>query len=116
MLNTVVNIFLVQMFYAVLRFPDDLTPFERPGSWLVVLVVLVLVSFGIYLGRYIRFNSWDLMHPVGFLKKFVGYFRGPGKVRDALLFCVFYTVFFALIYLVVVGSLLEIITAAAAPR
>jgi len=110
-LNTVVNIFLVQMFYAVLRYPDDLKPFQRTASWLVVAVILVLVSFGIYLGRYIRFNSWDLMHPVGFLQKFVRYFRTPGKVRDALLFSGLYTVFFALIYLVVIGSLLETITA-----
>ncbi|MFF2620825.1 DUF1361 domain-containing protein [Oerskovia jenensis] len=110
-LNTVVNIFLVQMFYAVLRYPDDLQPFLRPASWLVVVVILVLVSFGIYLGRYIRFNSWDLMHPVGFLQKFFRYFRGPGKVRDALLFSTLYTVFFALIYLVVIGSFLETITA-----
>jgi len=109
-LNTVVNIFLVQMFYAVLRYPEDLKPFLRPASWLVVVVILVLVSFGIYLGRYIRFNSWDLMHPVGFLRKFFRYFREPGKVRDALLFSGLYTVFFALIYLVVIGSILETLT------
>ena len=31
--------------------------------------VLVLVAFGMYLGRYLRFNSWDLRHPVSFVKK-----------------------------------------------
>lgn len=111
-LNTVVNIFLVQVFYAVLRYPGDRKPFERPASWLVVAIILVLVSFGIYLGRYIRFNSWDLVHPAGFVRKLVRYFREPGKVRDAALFSGLYTVFFALIYLVVIGSLLETITAA----
>ncbi len=29
-------------------------------KWLAVLIVSVLCAFGIYLGRYVRFNSWDI--------------------------------------------------------
>jgi uncharacterized membrane protein len=33
-------------------------------SWLGVVAALALASFGIYLGRFLRFNSWDaLVHP-----------------------------------------------------
>jgi uncharacterized membrane protein len=33
-------------------------------SWLVVVCALALGSFGVYLGRFVRFNSWDaLLHP-----------------------------------------------------
>jgi uncharacterized membrane protein len=37
----------------------------RPAySWLGVAVVLALASFGVYLGRFMTFNSWDaLLHP-----------------------------------------------------
>jgi uncharacterized membrane protein len=30
-------------------------------GWLVVVCVLGLASFGVYLGRFARFNSWDVV-------------------------------------------------------
>lgn len=36
----------------------------RAAGWTAVLAALVLSSFGVYLGRFVRFNSWDaLLHP-----------------------------------------------------
>ena len=108
-LNTVVNVFLAQALYALVLYPNDDDPFRRPGSWLVVVVILLLVSVGIYLGRYVRFNSWDLLHPASFVRKLVRHLRGRGVARDAVAFCVLHTVFFALIYLVIVGPVTTIL-------
>jgi len=35
--------------------------FGRPASWLFIAAVAALSGFGIYLGRFMRFNSWDVV-------------------------------------------------------
>jgi uncharacterized membrane protein len=35
--------------------------FGRPASWLFIAAVAALSGFGIYLGRLMRFNSWDVL-------------------------------------------------------
>ncbi len=51
----------------------------RPGAWLLMLACQLLSGFGIYLGRFGRWNSWELMtHPFRL-------FRAVGlAVRDPL--------------------------------
>lgn len=37
-----------------------LSKFTRKITNLVILITILFASFGVYLGRYLRFNSWDL--------------------------------------------------------
>src|SRR6185295_19025611 len=51
------SLYLVQM---VIR-----RAFGGTVAWLGVVAALVLASIGVYLGRFIRYNSWDaLLHPI----------------------------------------------------
>lgn len=100
--NTVLNVLLVQFLVIALADPNTTTPFAQPWVYLIGGAILLLVSFGIYLGRYLRFNSWDLMHPRSFVGKLVAHFREPGRVPSTLLFVVLHTIFFAIVYLAVV--------------
>ena len=108
-MNTLLNLLLVQAMYVLLRYPNESQPLHRADAWVMVLVVLALVTFGMYLGRYLRFNTWDLTHPGSFLRKLATHFRTPGKVGEALGFCVVHTVLLALLYLVVVAPAVDVL-------
>jgi len=52
---------LVLAFYSLLHIEEILEKtFSKKKTIISVVIILVLVSFGMYLGRYLRFNSWDI--------------------------------------------------------
>ncbi|RYY40199.1 MAG: DUF1361 domain-containing protein [Chitinophagaceae bacterium] len=47
-------------------------------SWLFVFPVLALCSFGVYIGRYLRYNSWDVLSdPFDLMRDLFDLFRHP---------------------------------------
>lgn len=53
--------------------------FGKTAGWLVASGSLMLCGFGIYLGRFLRWNSWDAFtHPISLLKAVVGQFIDSG--------------------------------------
>ena len=71
-------------------------------------VLLVLIAFGMYLGRYVRFNSWDLLHPGSFVRKFRDHFTAPGRAAAAGGFVVVHSLLFAMLYLLVIAPVVAL--------
>ncbi len=75
----------------------------RAASWIFVLVVAGLSGFGIYLGRFLRFNSWDILvkpvklyHDIG--KLTTEPLSHPAAVGMSALFATFLFVAYLLLY------------------
>ena len=68
-----------------------------PG-WVFVLLVSGLSSFGVYLGRFVRFNSWDLLNgPKEIVVTILGLAIDPSMRLIA--FTILFTVFYLFVYL-----------------
>jgi uncharacterized membrane protein len=104
-LNTVLGVFVVQVEYVLLRYGDAAGPLESADARALVVAILLLVALGMYLGRYVRLNSWDVRHPSSLVGKVAGHVRDVGVVQP-IMFTVLYGAFFALMYLAVVGPVI----------
>ena len=73
-------------------------------SWLFVLGVLGLNSFGIYLGRFLRWNSWDvIVNPLPLFSEIAQQVRHPLAHFQTVVFSALFTVFFLAVYLMLVA-------------
>ena len=71
------------------------------NSWLAVLAVLGLSSFGIYLGRFERWNSWDLfVRPKPLFAEVVAQVANPLDYPRTVAVTVLFTSFLSATYLV----------------
>lgn len=72
--------------------------FNRWLGWAFVFVISGLSSFGIYIGRFVRLNSWDILQsPTETAMEILGIVIDPSRRLAA--FTMAYTFFFLFIYL-----------------
>jgi len=109
-LNTLTNVAIAQVAFGVFFAPNE-DVFGTGLTWLAVAITLLLVAFGIYLGRNIRLNSWDFLHPTRLLRKIKQHFWQPGAVASCVGFVIAHFILLGLLYaLVVVPALGQLIT------
>jgi uncharacterized membrane protein len=79
---------------------------NRWVGWLFTLTAIVLSGFGIYLGRFERYNSWDLFfQPKLIVREVADWFLRPRHNTETFLFSLIFSVFFGMLYLVLVAIL-----------
>jgi len=75
-----------------------LRKFGRAAGWIFVFMISGLSSFGIYIGRFVRLNSWDILqNPAETAMEILGIVIDPSMRLAAFTFL--YTFFFLFIFL-----------------
>jgi uncharacterized membrane protein len=73
--------------------------FNKKFDLLFILPVMALNGFGIYIGRYLRFNSWDVLtNPLQLISDIIYLFIHPFRNRFDWSMIVCYTILLTLIY------------------
>ncbi|HSD85587.1 MAG TPA: DUF1361 domain-containing protein [Anaerolineae bacterium] len=72
--------------------------FGRVAGWIFIFVISALSSFGIYIGRFVRLNSWNILQdPAETTQEILGLIIDPSRRLAA--FTLLYTFFFLFIFL-----------------
>lgn len=78
--------------------------FHKTISWSIVFVLIFLCAYGIYLGRFERYNSWDIFsNPVGLFNNIAYDFMHPLRNKYAIGISMLMSGFLSVIYLTLVG-------------
>jgi len=76
-------------------------------SWIVVGGFLLLANFGVYVGRELRFNSWDaILRPGRVLARTCRYLFAERRLLEAVSYTLAFSAFTGCVYLVVALPLL----------
>jgi len=76
------------------------------AGWACALGALGAAGVGIYLGRYLRWNSWDLLvQPAAVLRETAARFDSPQLIGMSLVMAAFLTVAYTMLYVVLDAAL-----------
>ena len=107
--NTVANIFVVNILLGTIVSPENVYSFfHEELSIIASILFYVLVSVGIYFGRNIRLNSWDIVRPTTLIKKIVSHFSAEHTKKNFLVLIVCYTIFFFLAHCIIIYPLVSV--------
>lgn len=72
--------------------------FSQRKTSIIIMTIILLISFGLYLGRFLRFNSWDIfINHTSLIKNVWNIFSDPSSSTDVFLYALmffFFNVFF----------------------
>jgi len=73
---------------------------NKPIAWVIVTATLILSSYGVYLGRFGRWNSWDIVnHPFSLIRYSIHSLHNPLAVQLTLSFSFAMTVIYGAFWL-----------------
>lgn len=103
--NTLASVFIAHLLISVVRHGDTAESLLQPDAIGFVALMLLLVAFGVFIGRHVRVNSWDVLRPWRLARALARGLRP--QLGSAVTFTVMYAVFLALMYLIVLGPVIR---------
>ncbi len=97
-MNTIININIIQYIYLIIVDPSGIRKIDKFIFIISAVIINILMSIGIYLGRNLRFYSWDILKPSKFLYMLKEYFIDKNTRKDFYLFISFHTIFLTIIF------------------
>ncbi|GAB1456758.1 DUF1361 domain-containing protein [Spirochaetota bacterium] len=80
--------------------------FGRVAGWALMAPAIILSGFGIHIGRFSRFNSWDLLlHPVAALSILARSLAEPAALLFSMAFSLFIALTYVIFYIVKRGNI-----------
>jgi uncharacterized membrane protein len=74
----------------------------RPAGWLFVVAAMGLTGYGIYLGRFLRWNSWDVVtNPLGLAGDMLTMLRYPLEHLESYFISAVFAAIFLLAYITI---------------
>lgn len=92
---------LIMAYWSLMRIEKYLAGLVGRSFMPVLMILLIGVSaFGVYLGRFDRWNSWDVVHnPLALIEGVIEYIRDPVENGRTWVITLIFSVFFYLLYL-----------------
>jgi len=76
--------------------------FNPLTGWIFAIFATILSSIGVYLGRFLRWNSWDLLQaPLPIARDMYGIIRHPISHLPSYIFTILFTLLFLFIYIAI---------------
>jgi uncharacterized membrane protein len=80
--------------------------FGRVAGWMLMLPAILISGFGIHIGRFSRFNSWDLvLNPLDSARAVIKSIADPAAMLFSLAFSLFIAMTYFIFYIVKSGDL-----------
>ncbi|WP_062076973.1 DUF1361 domain-containing protein [Demequina globuliformis] len=96
--NAVISLALVQTVFIGALIDPPAGAGVPVASWVFALTMIVAGAAGVYLGRTLRFNSWDMRHPTSLFAKLGRHLADKSNRATALGFVGLHAVLVALVY------------------
>lgn len=70
------------------------------AGWVFALIIIGSSGYGVYLGRFLRWNSWDILHePLAILSDTLSPIANPLEYKDKIVFILMYSALYLVTYL-----------------